>query len=174
MQEAALMVDIPRAVSDSFDQVVHQREAQVLRTAYRMLGNWADAEDVAQEVFLRLHRHGLGFANEAACGGWLYRVTVNLCLDRARSARPTGELPDVASHGMSAEGLVIREEQKQALMAALARLPPRERAAIVLREIEGLSSPEVAAILGSTDGTVRSQVARAMTRLRTILKRENL
>ncbi len=172
------MVDVPRVASDSFDQVVHQRERQVLRVAYRMLGNWADAEDVAQEVFLRLHRHGLGFANEAACVGWLYRVTVNLCLDRGRSARAMParamiELPELHSNEPSAEAPVIREEQKRRLMAALADLPPRERAAVVLREIEGLSSSEAAAILGSTDGTVRSQVASALKRLRGILTRED-
>ena len=59
MQDLALMADLPRELSDSFDRVVRQRESQVLRIAYRILCNWADAEDVAQEVFLRLHRHGL-------------------------------------------------------------------------------------------------------------------
>jgi RNA polymerase sigma-70 factor (ECF subfamily) len=171
MQEAALMTGVPCAVSDSFDQVVHQREAQVLRTAYRMLGNWADAEDVAQEVFLRLHRHGLGFANEAACGAWLYRVTVNLCIDRSRRVRAMDELPELPSNEVSAEASAIREQQKRQLVAALATLPPRERAAVILREIEGLSSPEVAAILGCTDGTVRSQVSTALSRLRGIFKR---
>src|SRR5689334_14275797 len=97
MLEAALMGEIPRETTGSFDQVVRQRETQVLRTAFRILGNWADAEDVAQEVFLRLHRNGLKFANEPAMGGWLYRVTVNLCLDRARAARPSHELPELPS-----------------------------------------------------------------------------
>src|ERR1044071_9891662 len=96
MLEATLMAEIPFETTTSFDQVVRQREAQVLRTAYRILGNWADAEDVAQEAFLRLHRHGWGFVDEAAFGAWLYRVTVNLCFDRTRSARPAQELPELA------------------------------------------------------------------------------
>ena len=166
------MSDIPRTLVDPFDQIVREREAQVLRTAYRILGNWADAEDAAQEVFVRLHRHGLGFPNEAAFGGWLYRVTVNLCLDRLRSSRPQQELPELTCLDASAEVRVIREQQKQMLMAALATLPPKERAALVLREIEGLSTAEVAAILGSTEGTVRSQVAKALARLRAILNLE--
>jgi len=172
MTDAALMGEIPRVASDSFDQVVRQREAQVLRTAYRILYNWADAEDVAQEAFLRLHRHGVGFANEAALGAWLYRVTVNLCLDRRRSARPTQELPELRDGTASAESAAIREQQKQELMAALATLPPRERAAVVLREIEGLSTAEVAGIMGSAEVTVRTQVAKALTRLRSILTRK--
>ena len=172
MLDAALMSDIPRAVDDSFDQVVCQREALVLRVAYRIIGNWADAEDVAQEVFVRLYRHGLRFPNDAALGGWLYRVTANLCVDRLRSSRTSQELPELFSQNLSAEASAIREEQKQRLMTALATLPAKERAAVVLREIEGLSTAEVAKILGSTEGTVRSQVAKAIARLRIILTQE--
>jgi len=174
MLEAALMNEIRGEVASSFDQVLRQREGQVLRTAFRILGNWADAEDVAQEVFLRLHRRGLVFANDAAAGGWLYRVTVNLCLDRARSARPYQDLPDLASLDRSAEAAVLVEEQKQRLMSALATLPPKERAAVVLREIEGLSTAEVAEALGSSEVTVRSQISKALVRLRGIFNREDV
>jgi RNA polymerase sigma-70 factor (ECF subfamily) len=172
MLDAALMADLPRAVSDSFDEIVREWQVQILRTAHRMLGNWADAEDAAQEAFVRLHRHGLRFPNDAALGGWLYRVTVNLCLDHARSARPSRPLTELHSQAVSAETASIREQQKQKLMAAVAALPPKERAAVVLREIEGLSTAEVAQILGSTEGTVRSQVAKAVARLRTVLSQE--
>jgi RNA polymerase sigma-70 factor (ECF subfamily) len=156
-----------------FDQVVRQREAQILRTACRILGNWADAEDVAQEVFVRLHRNGLNFQNEAILGAWLYRVTVNLCLDRARAARPFEELPDAlaAPSDTGGEASAIRDQRKRQLIAALASLPPRERAAVVLREIEGLSTTEVAAILGSTETTVRSQISKGIAHLRAILTR---
>jgi RNA polymerase sigma-70 factor (ECF subfamily) len=174
MLEAALMGEIPREAAGSFDRVLREREAQVLRTAFRILGNWADAEDVAQEVFLRLHRHGIAFTNDGAAGGWLYRVTVNLCLDRARSRRPSQELSDVPSRERSAEALVLVEENKQRLMAALAMLPAKERAAVVLREIEGLSTAEVAEALGSSEVTVRSQISKALVRLRGILNREEV
>jgi RNA polymerase sigma-70 factor (ECF subfamily) len=178
MLEAALMGEIPRETTRSFDQVVREKETHVLRTAFRILGNWADAEDVAQEVFLRLHRHGLvnkqEFSHEAALGAWLYRVTVNLCFDRARSRRPSQELPDVPSLARSAEAAVLIEEKKQRLMAALAMLPTKERAAVVLREIEGLSTAEVAEALGSSEVTVRSQISKALVRLRGILNREEL
>jgi len=168
------MGDIPRERADSFEQVLRQRETQVLRTAFRILGNWADAEDVAQEAFLRLHRHGVDFTNEAVTGAWLYRVTVNLCLDRTRSRRPSQELPDLPSRDRSAEAAVLVEEKKQRLMAALALLPAKERAAVVLREIEGLSTAEVAAALGSSEVTVRSQISKAMVKLRGILNREDV
>ncbi len=155
-----------------FDSVVREREAQVLRTAYRILGNWADAEDAAQEVFTRLHRRGTGFANDAAMGAWIYRVTVNLCLDRVRAPARSGPLPlDLASSGASAEAEAMRGQDKRRLDAALSELPARERAAIVLREIEGLSTAETAAALGTAESTVRVQIANAMARLREILTR---
>jgi RNA polymerase sigma-70 factor (ECF subfamily) len=174
MSEAALMGEIPRETTGSFDRVVRERETQVLRTAFRILGNWADAEDVAQEVFLRLHRHGLEFANDGAVGGWLYRVTVNLCVDRTRSARVSQELPELVSRDRSAEAAVLMAEKELRLMAALALLPAKERAAVVLREIEGLSTAEVAAALGSSEVTVRSQISKALVRLRGILNREEV
>jgi RNA polymerase sigma-70 factor, ECF subfamily len=166
MTHAALMTGIPRTVEWMFDDVVRRRETQVLRTAYRLLGNWADAEDVAQEVFVRLHRHGLDFPAEAALNAWLYRVTVNLCVDRARAVRPVEPLLDHRDGAASAEASILREEQKHRLMRALARLPEKERAAVVLRELEGLETAEVASILGSSEATVRSQVSRALDRLR--------
>lgn len=177
MHEATLMFEIPRVVSDAFDEVVRQRESQVLGVAYRVLGNWADAEDAAQEAFLRLHRHGLAFPDEGGLRAWLIRVTVNLCLDRVRSARRSCLLPEmqpneIRSSEMPADAVLLLEERKRTLMAALDLLPVKERAALVLREIEGLSTCEVADILGSSEGTVRSQVSNAMTRLRSILRRE--
>lgn len=172
MIPAALTTGIALDADAAFERVVRERQAQVLRTAYRMLGNWADAEDVAQEVFVRLYRHGLDFSSDALLGGWVYRVTVNLCLDRARSARPAEELVSGGTVDATAEARLLYEERKQRLMRALSMLPAKERAALVLREIEGLETAEVAAILGSSEGTVRSQVSRAMDRLREILTRE--
>jgi RNA polymerase sigma-70 factor, ECF subfamily len=169
---AALMFEMTRTADDAFDRVVRQRGAQLLRIAYRMLGNWADAEDLAQDVFLRLHRHGLDFPNEAVLGAWLYRVTVNLCVDRSRGKRATEELPELRAGSPSAEAELLRNEQKRLLMTALTALPPKERAAVVLREIEGLATTDVAEILGSSEGTVRSQISKALTRLRGLLKQE--
>src|ERR1043165_8569071 len=104
MLDAALMSDIPRDVDDSFERVVCHHEAQVLRVAYRILGDWTDAEDAAQDVFVRLYRNGLKFPNDAAMGGWLYRVTVNACLDRLRSSQTLLKLPEPPCQEPSAAG----------------------------------------------------------------------
>jgi RNA polymerase sigma-70 factor (ECF subfamily) len=172
MQAAALMFEIAQVADNAFDQVVRRHEAQLLRIAYRILGNWADAEDVAQDVFLRLHRRGLDFPNEGARGAWLCRVAVNLCIDRSRMVRPKDDLRELRSSNPSAEAELLRDEQKRLLMTALSTLPAKERAAVVLREIEDLPTAEVAAILGSAEGTVRSQVSKAMNRLRVLLNKE--
>lgn len=75
MQPAALVIGVSVARQQTFDEVVRQRETEVLRVAHRMLGNWADAENVAQEAFVRLHRRGLKFDGDGALRAWLYRVT---------------------------------------------------------------------------------------------------
>jgi RNA polymerase sigma-70 factor (ECF subfamily) len=174
MHASAVICGTAPVASEPFEAIVRRREAQVVRTAFRMLGNWADAEDVAQEAFLRLHRHGTRFPDEAALGSWLYRVTVNLCFDRTRAAKPAAEMPELRAQGISAESNVIREQAKEKLMAALAMLPAKERAAVVLREIEGLTTMEVAEVLGSSEVTVRSQISRALGRLRGMLRREEV
>ena len=95
-------------------------------------------------------------------------MAVHLCLDKARASKTkleidTGAMPELRSGEPSAETEAIREQQKQALLRALKDLPERERAAVVLREIEGFSTGEVAAILGSSEVTVRSQISRAIS-----------
>jgi RNA polymerase sigma-70 factor, ECF subfamily len=183
MQTAALILATAHQVhdaaegafdEDAFNRVVRHREAQLLRIAWRMLGNWADAEDVVQDVFVRLYRHGLKFPDETGLHAWLYRVTANLCIDRSRRIKPAAELPELRASDLSAETEMLRHERKQALMAALATLPARERAAVVLREIEGLSTGEVATILGSAEGTIRSQISKAILHLRAALSKEGL
>jgi RNA polymerase sigma-70 factor, ECF subfamily len=82
------------------------------------------------------------------------------------------ELPELRAETPTAEAELLRSEQKRLLMKALGSLPAKERAAVVLREIEGLSTTEVAAVLGSTEGTVRSQVSRAMARLLALMGEE--
>jgi len=162
------------AFDNSLDAVMGRHQTRVLRTAYRMLGNWPDAEDVAQEAFIRLYRRGSGFAAEPVLLAWLYRVTINLCIDHRRGAKPRGELLDLTCPQPSPESEAMHGEQNGRLMRALSHLPPKARAAIVLSKIEGLTAAEAAEVLGSSEGTVRSQVSAAMARLREILGGERI
>ena len=159
--------------TDAFELIVRRFERSVLTTALRLLGNLEDAQDSAQEVFLKTHRHLGRFDQNRKFEPWLYRVTVNVCRDAWRR-RKTGtslrsEMPDQIADVQSTGNPHRRlraEEDKQLLYRALATLPEKERTAIVLRDLEGFSTAEVAGILGSSEVTVRSQVSRARVRLK--------
>ena len=141
----------------------HQK--MVMRTAWRMLGRLEDAQDASQEVFLRAHRN-LGQVSSTTETAWVYRVTLNVCYDVLRRRRPeSGEMPELPSDPDQWDA-IHREQRKQALQRALMKLPEKQRAAVILREIEGLDTAEVAAILGSTEVTVRSQISTARAKLR--------
>jgi RNA polymerase sigma-70 factor (ECF subfamily) len=145
---------------DRFESLLFQHERMVYRLALRLLGNPEDARDAAQEVFLRLHRSLATVDASRDAGPWLYRVTVNVATDMLRSRRtlvPIDTVPLASS---------TPQYNRRDIEAALARLPEKERAAIVLRDVEGLSTAEVAAALGSSEGTVRSQISSGRVKLR--------
>ena len=156
-----------------FERIMAQSERLVLRTALRLLNNQPDAQDAAQEVFLRLYKH-LGALDERGCQAWLYRVTVNVCRDIARSRRRSvalEELPEPAAPQPGTQHDVERAQQREIVRRGLARLGEKERAALVLRDVEGLSTREVADILGSSENTVRSQICSARLKLRDFASR---
>jgi RNA polymerase sigma-70 factor (ECF subfamily) len=195
MQELALLMTADRVDPDqkeftrlvklakggdngAFEIIVLRHERRVLTTAMHLLdGNREDARDAAQQVFLRLHRHLDRLNENLAFAGWLYRITVNVCRDihRSRAGRPTVSIEhagEVAGSSQSDEALV-RGEQSRMIHAALATLSEKERAAVVLRDLEGLTTREVARILGSTEGTVRSQISHARLKMRQHLRRSS-
>lgn len=132
----------------------------------RILGDRAEAEDVVQEAMLRLWRMAPEWRpGEAQVSTWLYRVVSNLCLDRKRAQkrRPTATLddaPDLAAGGPGVEARMMQDQRMDALNAALAELPERQRQAVVLRHIEGRTNPEIAAILEIGVEAVESLTAR--------------
>ena len=147
----------------AFDRLMRQHERLVLMTALRFLnGNLADAQDAAQTVFIRLHRSLGQFRDSSSFRAWLYRMTVNVCHDMNRKTRRRAEV-DLSKvsrvTAASEEDAPEAEWQMDAVRAGLERLGEKERAAIVLRDIEGLTTNEVAAILGSSEATVRSQIS---------------
>jgi RNA polymerase sigma-70 factor (ECF subfamily) len=145
---------------------------RVLGFAARMLSDRTEAEDVAQEAMLRLWRMAPDWQQgEVRVATWLYRVASNLCLDRLRRSRPRG-LGDVAEPEDTTPGVVARmieADRVLALDAALAALPDRQRQAVVLRHIEGLSNPEIAAVMDIGVEAVESLVARGKKGLAALL-----
>jgi RNA polymerase sigma-70 factor (ECF subfamily) len=139
---------------------------RVLGYATRVLGDRAEAEDVAQEAMLRLWRAAPGWrSGEAQVSTWLYRVAANLCTDRLRArvrrrADPLDDAPEAADDQPGALARLIETDRMTALQAALDDLPERQRQAVVLRHIEGLTNPEIAEILQIGVEAVESLTAR--------------
>ncbi len=158
----------------AFEQLMVRHQRQVLCTAARILRRYEDAKDVAQEVFLKLYRY-LQRIRPESVRSWLYQVTINVCRDVARKSEkfPMAALEDhVTDRSLSLEGRAAVEsgidlaEQRAVLQDALLSLPFKERAALVLRDIEGLSTEETAAALGSSATTIRSQISSARVKVR--------
>lgn len=163
----------------AFDSIVRLHQRRVLSTAWRLLGRLEDAEDAAQEVFMRLFRSLRRFDTKRELAPWLYRMTVNVCHDlrrkRQRSqALSTGQIFQEAVSPPEVENDLYHSEQRRLIEQSLTTLTEKERAAIVLRDLEGLSTRQVARILGSTESTVRSQVSVARVKIKEFLERKGI
>ena len=148
---------------------------RVLGYAARILGDRAEAEDVAQEAMLRLWRIAPEWRQgEAKVTTWLYRIVTNLCTDRLRarkrrSATPLDDAPEVADDSAGVEARLIAADRMTALENALAQLPDRQRQAVVLRHIEGLTNPDIAAVMDIGIEAVESLTARGKRSLTALL-----
>jgi len=170
--EGGLLRDAKAGDRAAFEQVILRHERRVLLTALHLLGRWEDAQDAAQEVFVRLHRYLDRFDHTLDLAPWLYRMTVNVCRDMARKRREHTELdPNAADPAGGPERSARSAEQRRILRAVLRKLPEKERAALVLRDLEGLPAAEVARILNSSEATVRSQVSSARLKILKLTER---
>jgi RNA polymerase sigma-70 factor (ECF subfamily) len=144
---------------------------RILRFAARMLGDLTEAEDVTQEAMLRLWRMAADWQDGAAQPAtWVYRVASNLCTDRLRRRRPTlDDLPELVDPSLSQHAQMMQATRIRALDAALARLPDRQRQAVILRHLEGMSNPEIAAIMMLGVEAVESLTARGKRNLSVLL-----
>jgi len=153
---------------DAFESLLRSHERQVLGTALRLLGRLEDAQDAAQDVFVRLFRNLKKLQSMDAVGPWLHRVTVNVCNDAWRKRRPESDITEftIASEAPDPETVATQSQRQRAVVRGLGTLARKERAALVLREVEGLSTREVAEILGSSEVTVRTQICSARLKLK--------
>jgi RNA polymerase sigma-70 factor (ECF subfamily) len=161
----------------AFEELVITYQHRVFGVALRMLGNAAEAQEVAQEAFVRAHR-GLGdFRGEAKLSTWLYAITSRLCLTRLgsgerRLARQGEEaLLRLADASPRPDAALEHSELEAALQRAIAELPEDRRIVVVLRDLEGLSYEEIAQVLDLELGTVRSRLHRARADLKDKLER---
>jgi RNA polymerase sigma-70 factor, ECF subfamily len=160
----------------SWEDVVKDHSARVYRLAYRLTGNSYDAEDLTQEVFVRVFR-SLSSYTPGTFEGWLHRITTNLFLDMTRRRQRIrfeglGEETAARLRGMEPTPSQAFDDRHLDfdISAALAGLPPEYRAAVVLCDIEGLTYEEIADVLGIKLGTVRSRIHRGRAQLRAALE----
>ncbi len=158
----------------AFELLMRQHERLVLVTALRLTGNLQDAQDVSQEVFLKLYKNLAKVEAPGALPAWLYRVTVNACHD-LRRRRPVSapiELAEaLAAAGNDPQAGATEAERRRVLELSLRLLQEKERAALVLRDLEGLSTQEVARVLRSSEATVRSQISKARSKVHDFVER---
>jgi len=173
-EDERLLEAFRRGEESAFTALVIKYREAVYRLARRMLGNHEDAADATQEVFIRAYRALARFDGRSKLSTWLYRVTVNLCLDvRARMARaPLAADDEVATEGASGSDLedeAAARETGRLVRRAIAALPPRQRAMVTLRLYHDLPYQEIARIMGCSEGTVKATMFAALRKLRQAL-----
>lgn len=178
-QEQTLLRRILDGDESGFAQLVTQQTGQVVGLAWRLVGNRDDAEEIAQEAFLRLHRALPDFRGESRISTWLYRTTTHLAIDHLRRERlrrkwfffrRDNEEPDpveLAHDPRDNPGRELQSQQAmQALRSCLQQLSPRQQVIFTLRHYEGLPLAEIAGHLGLETGTVKAHLHRAVQQLR--------
>lgn len=157
-----------RGEREAFDLLVARYQKPIYRLCYRYVNNHDDANDLAQEVFLKAWRAIGRFRGDSAFSTWLYRIAVNACLNFRALRRPaTSELPEsLVDPRPGASAAVEREDEAGRVRAAVRRLPQKQRATLILKVFHELTHEEVAQVLGSTVGTVKSNLFHALSNLR--------
>lgn len=157
----------------AFDLVVERHRRAVYQICYRFMSNHEDANDLSQEVFLRAFR-GLGsFKGNAALSTWLHRIAVNVCLNRVAAKSPKTEPIEerqfVDHRAESPTEQMLRDERAERVRDAVAQLPAKQRAALVLRTYQEMSHQEIANTLGTSVGAAKANVFHALQNLKRIL-----
>ncbi|NIF80735.1 RNA polymerase sigma factor [Paraburkholderia sp. Cy-641] len=170
--DAELIAQIGREEPGAVRSLVARKLPRLLALATRMLGDRMEAEDVAQEVFVRIWKQAARWREgEAKFDTWMHRVALNLCYDRLRGRRedPNDELPDMADPAAPPEARLEARAESERVRAALAALPARQREALVLTYHQEMSNLDAAALMGVSVDALESLLARARRNLRTQL-----
>lgn len=172
---------------NAFDKLIMLHKGNVFNLCYRLLGDYDDADDCAQEVFIKVSRSLKNYRFESRFSTWLYRVTVNTCKNKFRSLEyrlrskkvpidtvtPMDEnekIMDIENAAASPATELLRKEIDRLIQKAIDALPPKHKLVVVLRDIEGKSYEEIVGITGFKLGTVKSKLSRARQELREALQ----
>ncbi len=179
MEESQLIHRASEGDAAAFNALLGQHERRMYAVALRMCGNAEDAQDCLQEAMLRVYRAISGFKGQSSFATWVYRITMNTCLDelRKRKNRPNTSLDSLVDSGWSPadeddtpEKHALRVEVRASLQGFIKELPEDMRSAIVLRDIEGYAYEEIAQMLDTNVGTIKSRISRGREKLREKIK----
>lgn len=166
-----MIVAFQQGDESAFDFLYERHHLSVLNIAYRLLGNRDAAEDIAQEVFVKLYASPRSYRPTAKFTTWLYRITYNACIDEMRRSKNTARLSEeggksTSDTGISPESASELNELALAVQSAITSLPEKQRAAVVLQRYENLSYQEIAAVLKTSVSSVESLLFRARESLK--------
>ena len=178
VDDAALVAECVKGTPGAFDVIVERYRRPIYQICYRFVGNHEEASDLTQDVFLRAYRGLKTFRGQAALSTWLHRIGVNVCLNRVAARKALDhttsdpiedhELVDV--HADSPAERLMREERCARVRAAIAQLPDKQRATLILRTYREMSHQEIADVLGSSVGAVKANFFHALANLKKILE----
>jgi len=156
---------------EAFDVIVARHRRAVYQVCYRFVNNHEDASDLAQDAFVRAWRGMKNFKGESALSTWLHRIAINVCLNRVSAKTlatepidSTEHVADVRTEG--AQHAMIREERAVAVRKAIAELPKKQRATLILRAYHDMSHQQIADVLGSSVGAVKANFFHALANLK--------
>ena len=162
----------------AFDAIVERHRRSVYQLCYRFVGNHEDASELSQDVFLRAYRGLRRFRGESSLATWLYRIGVNVCLNRVAvkslATEPLDERQPVDDGAETVSERMLRAERAARVRAAIAQLPRKQRATLILRMYHELSHQEIAGVLGSSVGAVKANFFHALSTLKKLLGDEML
>lgn len=178
-EEKALIKEAQRGNILAFERLVKRYDRQVMQVAYNMLNHVQDAEDVYQEIFVRVFKNLRRFKFRSAFSTWLYRVVVNTCINhqRKRRKRPQHSLNEAHENSretwlatlkgneLSPEDAILNQELSQEITAAVQQLSEKQKAVFVLRHYHGKKLKDIAEILNCTEGTVKNYLFRATQKM---------
>jgi RNA polymerase sigma-70 factor (ECF subfamily) len=179
LDEPALVSACLENRAGAFDLIVERHRRAVYQLCYRFVGNHEDASDLSQDVFLRAYRGMRTFRGQSTVATWLYRIGVNVCLNRVAAKTTLGTLTEsmderqfVDERVVSASDRMLSEERGARVRAAIAQLPPKQRATLILRTYQELSHQEIADVLGTSVGAVKANFFHALGNLKKLLGEE--
>src|SRR5438874_1307498 len=178
LDERALVEACLASQPGAFDLIVERHRRSIYQLCYRFVSNHEDASDLSQDVFLRAYRGLRSFRGQSSIATWLYRIGVNVCLNRVSARRVESESIEqrefVDEQSESASDRLLKDERAARVRAAVAQLPPKQRAALVLRMYHDMSHQEIADVLGSSVGAVKANFFHALANLKKLLNHEAL